>query len=287
VLVAVVLLLVAAGVFYQVRTFVGAPQVRRGRFGDAGTNQSVSVASIHRGDVRILMNALGAVTPLTTVTVNTQISGLLMKVGFKEGQLVHKGDFLAQIDPRPYEVALAEDQAQLARDEAILEQAQMDRDRYKTLSDQSSIARQTYEDQVWVVKQDQGTVDYDKAQIKAQQLNLTYCHIVAPADGRVGLRLIDPGNYVQTSTTSGIVVSRCSIPSRSFSRFPRTRFRGFRRVYTPAPSPRSWSSIGPTSNSWRPANSPRSTTRSTRPRGRFDCARISTTPPTSCFRANS
>ncbi len=206
VLVAVVLLLVAAGVFYQVRTFVGAPQVRRGRFGDAGTNQSVSVASIHRGDVRILMNALGAVTPLTTVTVNTQISGLLMKVGFKEGQLVHKGDFLAQIDPRPYEVALEEDQAQLARDEAILEQAQMDRDRYKTLSDQSSIARQTYEDQVWVVKQDQGTVDYDKAQIKAQQLNLTYCHIVAPADGRVGLRLIDPGNYVQTSTTSGIVV---------------------------------------------------------------------------------
>jgi len=206
VLVAAVLLLIAAGVFYQVRSFLGAPQVRRGRYADAATNQSVSVASIRRGDVRILINALGAVTPLTTVTVNTQISGLLMKVGFKEGQLVHKGDFLAQIDPRPYEVALEEDQAQLARDEATLKQAQMDLERYKTLSDQSSIARQTYEDQGWVVKQDQGTVDYDRAQIKAQQLNLVYCRIVAPADGRVGLRLIDPGNYVQTSTTTGIVV---------------------------------------------------------------------------------
>jgi multidrug efflux system membrane fusion protein len=199
-------LIIAAGIFYQARSFLVQPQVRRGRFGDAGTNQSVSVARIGRGDVRVLLNALGAVTPLTTVTVNTQISGILMRVGFKEGQLVHKGDFLAQIDPRPYEVALEADQAQLARDEATLEQAQMDLDRYKTLSDQSSIARQTYEDQIWVVKQDQGTVDYDKAQIKAQQLNLVYCHIVAPADGRVGLRLIDPGNYVQTATTTGIVV---------------------------------------------------------------------------------
>jgi len=205
-LVAAVLLIIAAGIAYQAYTFLAQPQARRGRFGGATTDQSVAVATIGRGDIRIVMNALGAVTPLTTVTINTQISGILMKVGFKEGQLVRKGDFLAQIDPRPYQVALEEDQAQLARDEATLKQAQMDLDRYKTLSEQSSIARQTYEDQVWVVKQDQGTVDYDHAQIKAQQLNLVYCHIVAPADGRVGLRLIDPGNYVQTSTTSGIVV---------------------------------------------------------------------------------
>jgi membrane fusion protein, multidrug efflux system len=164
------------------------------------------VKTITRGDIRMVVNALGAVTPLTTVTVTTQISGLLMEVGFKEGQLVHKGQFLAQIDPRPYQVALEEDQAQLARDEATLKQAQMDLERYKTLADQTSIARQTYEDQVWVVKQNQGTVDFDKAQIKAQQLNLTYCRIVAPSDGRVGLRLVDPGNYVQTTSTSGIVV---------------------------------------------------------------------------------
>jgi membrane fusion protein, multidrug efflux system len=154
----------------------------------------------------LTLRALGAVTPLTTVTVNTQISGLLMSVGFKEGQSVRKGQFLAQIDPRPYEAALEQDVAQLARDEATLKQAQMDLTRYKTLADQVSIPRQTYEDQVWIVKQDQGTVDYDKAQIKAQQLNLYYCHIIAPSDGRVGLRLVDPGNYVQAGSSTGLVV---------------------------------------------------------------------------------
>ncbi len=198
--------IILAAVIYQIVTFLSQPAVRRGRFADAGTPQSVGVKRIHRGDIRLTINALGAVTPLTTITVNTQISGQLMEVGFKEGQLVHKGQFLAQIDPRPYQVALEQDQAQLARDQATLQQAQMDLERYKTLADQTSIARQTYEDQVWVVKQAQGTVDFDKAQIKAQQLNLVYCRIMAPADGRVGLRLIDPGNFVQTASSSGIVV---------------------------------------------------------------------------------
>ncbi len=198
--------IILAVVIYQSVTFLKQPVVRRGRFADAGTPQSVGVKTIQRGDIRLILNALGTVTPLTTVTVNTQISGLLMEVGFKEGQLVKKGQFLAQIDPRPYEVALEQDEAQLARDQATLQQAQMDLERYKTLADQTSIARQTYEDQVWVVKQDQGTVDYDKAQIKAQQLNLVYCHIVAPSDGRVGLRLVDPGNFVQSTSSTGIVV---------------------------------------------------------------------------------
>ncbi len=196
---------IVAVIVYQVVTFIFQPQQRRGRFLDAG-NQPVGVARIRRGDIRLTVRALGAVTPLTTVTVNTQINGLLMSVGFKEGQLVHKGQFLAQIDPRPYQVALEQDEAELARDEATFKQAQMDLGRYQTLAQQTSIPRQTYEDQVWTVKQDQATVDYDKAQIKAQQLNLTYCHIVAPSDGRVGLRLVDPGNYVQTSSTTGLVV---------------------------------------------------------------------------------
>jgi membrane fusion protein, multidrug efflux system len=197
--------IVIAAIVYRSVTFVSQPPPRRGRFQDNG-NQPVGVARIGRGDIRMTLRALGAVTPLATVTVTTQINGYLMSVGFKEGQLVKKGQLLALIDPRPYEVALEQDRAQLARDEATLKQAQMDLERYRTLSDQQSIARQTYEDQVWTVKQDQGTVDYDKAQIKAQQLNLTYCHIVAPTDGRVGLRQVDPGNYVQTSSTSGIVV---------------------------------------------------------------------------------
>src|SRR6202167_1460435 len=196
---------VVAVIVYRSVTFVAPPPPRRGRFQDGG-NQPVGVAKIGRGDIRLTLRALGAVTPLATVTVTTQINGYLMSVGFKEGQLVHKGQLLAQIDPRPYEVALEQDKAQLARDDATLKQAQMDLTRYETLSQQQSIARQTYEDQVWTVKQDQGTVDFDKAQIKAQQLNLTYCHIVAPTDGRVGLRQVDPGNYVQTSSATGIVV---------------------------------------------------------------------------------
>jgi membrane fusion protein, multidrug efflux system len=201
----VVIAAIVAAIIYQAVTFIFQPQQRRGRFLDGG-NQPVGVARIHRGDIRLSVRALGAVTPLTTVTVNSQISGQLMSVGFKEGQLVHKGQFLAQIDPRPYQVALEQDEAQLARDDATLKQAQMDLARYQTLSQQVSIPRQTYEDQVWIVKQDQGTVDYDKAQIKAQQLNLVYCHIVAPSDGRVGLRLVDPGNYVQAGSSTGIVV---------------------------------------------------------------------------------
>jgi membrane fusion protein, multidrug efflux system len=193
-------------VVYRSVTFVNQPQQQgRRRFQD-GNNQPVGVAHIDRGDIRLTLRALGAVTPLATVTVTSQISGYLMSVDFKEGQLVKKGELLAQIDPRPYQIALEQDQAQLARDDATLKQAQMDLTRYETLSGQQSIARQTYEDQVWTVKQNQGTVAYDKAQIKAQQLNLIYCRIVAPTDGRVGLRQVDPGNYVQTGSTTGIVV---------------------------------------------------------------------------------
>jgi len=177
--------------------------VRRGR--NLGT-QPVGVTSIKTGDIRIVIDALGTVTPLATVTVQTQINGQLVKVGFKEGQRVHAGDFLAQIDPRPYEVALEQYQGQLERDRATLKQAQMDLTRYQGLQHLDAIARQTAEDQVWVVRQDAGTVTLDEAQVKAQQLNLTYCHIVSPVNGRVGLRLVDPGNYVQTSSTTGIAV---------------------------------------------------------------------------------
>ncbi len=205
ILLAVLAFLAVAAIAYRSVTFVSQPPPRRGRF-QGGGDQPVGVAKIGRGDIRLTLRALGAVTPLATVTVSTQISGYLMSVDFKEGQLVHKGQMLAQIDPRPYEVALEQDKAQLARDEATAQQAQMDLARYQTLSQQQSIARQTYEDQVWTVKQDQGTVDYDKGLIKAQELNLAYCRISAPTDGRVGLRQIDPGNYVQTGSTTGIVV---------------------------------------------------------------------------------
>ncbi len=168
---------ILAAIIYQAVTFISQPQQRRGRFLDGG-NQPVGVTRIRRGDIRLSLRALGAVTPLTTVTVNSQINGQLMSVGFKEGQFVHKGEFLAQIDPRPYQVALEQDVAQLARDDATLKQAQMDLTRYQTLVQQVSIRARPTRIRVWIVKQDQGTVDFDKAQIKAQQLNLIYCHIV-------------------------------------------------------------------------------------------------------------
>jgi multidrug efflux system membrane fusion protein len=198
-------------IVYRSVTFVNEPQQQRRRWRQE--NPPVGVAHIDRGDIRLTLRALGAVTPLATITVTSQISGYLLSVGFQEGQRVKKGQLLAQIDPRPYQVALEQAQAQLARDQATLEQARMDLTRYETLSGQQSIARQTYEDQVWTVKQDRGTVDYDKALIKAQQLNLTYCRIVAPADGRVGLRQVDPGNYVQTGSTTGIVVLTVLAPT--------------------------------------------------------------------------
>jgi multidrug efflux system membrane fusion protein len=161
---------------------------------------------VEKGDMPVTLSQLGTVTPLATVTVKTQLSGYLVQVAFKEGQMVSKGDFLAQIDPRPYQVALEQAQAQLGKDQALLKNAQLDLQRYNTLVAQNSIAKQTRDTQVSLVAQDEATVKADQAQIDAQKLNLTYCRIVSPVTGRVGLRQVDAGNYVQTSDPNGIVV---------------------------------------------------------------------------------
>jgi membrane fusion protein, multidrug efflux system len=172
----------------------------------AGGLQSVGAATIALGNIRVIVNALGTVTPLATVTVQTQISGQLTAVGFTEGQLVNKGDFLAQIDARPYEIAKSQAEGQLAHDQGLLAQAQTDLKRYQGLLAQNSIARQQAEDQAFLVQQYEGTVKLDQAQVDAQALNVAYCHIVSPVTGRIGLRLVDPGNYVQTSSSSSIAV---------------------------------------------------------------------------------
>jgi multidrug efflux system membrane fusion protein len=168
--------------------------------------QTVGAATAALGDVRVILNELGTVTPLATVTVQTQINGQLTDVGFTEGQLVKKGDFLAQIDPRPYEYLKEQYEGQLAHDQGLLAQAQMDQKRYETLAQQNSIARQQAEDQVFIVQQYAGSVKQDQGLVDAQALNIAYCRIVSPITGRVGLRLVDPGNYVQTTNTGGIAV---------------------------------------------------------------------------------
>jgi membrane fusion protein, multidrug efflux system len=200
-------LIIAIGlafVAYRVVTAVQVPPATRGRF--QGGSQAVGASTASLNNVPIVVDALGTVTPLVTVTVQSQISGYLTKVAFKEGQAVQKGGFLAQIDPRPYEILRTQYQGQLARDQGLLSQAQMDLKRYQTLAKQNSIALQQAEDQVFIVQQYQGTVKQDQALIDAQTLNISYCHIVSPVTGRIGLRLVDPGNYVQASSSTGLAV---------------------------------------------------------------------------------
>ncbi|MDA8050212.1 MAG: MdtA/MuxA family multidrug efflux RND transporter periplasmic adaptor subunit [Rhodospirillales bacterium] len=168
--------------------------------------QPVGVASATKGNMPVILNALGTVTPIASVTVRTQINGTLMQLGFKEGETVAKGQFLAQIDPRPYQVALEQAEGQLAHDAALLHQAQSDLARYERLKAQNSIAEQQVSDQQFLVQQYLGTVKTDQAAIDNARLNLAYCHIISPIAGRVGLRQVDLGNYVQTSDTNGIVV---------------------------------------------------------------------------------
>jgi multidrug efflux system membrane fusion protein len=166
----------------------------------------VSVAKVTSGDMHVVLRGIGTVTPAATITVQTQISGLLMKVGFKEGQLVHKGQLLDLIDPRPYEIALAQAEGTLKHDQGLLAEARVDLARYQVLAAQNSIARQTAEDQQFVVDQDEGTVLTDEATVRSDKLNIAYCHITAPVTGRVGLRLVDAGNYVQAGSSTGLAV---------------------------------------------------------------------------------
>lgn len=200
-----VLVVLAALGFGLYRIAVIAPSTRQPSPSEQATPQPVGIATIGTGTIQVVVTALGTVTPITTVTVKTQVNGQLMSVGFEEGQTVKKGDFLAQIDPRPFQVAEQQWEGQLVHDQGLLDQAHMDLARYQELMKKDSIARQQAEDQIYVVKQYEGSVRTDQAQIDAQKLNLIYARIVSPVDGRVGIRMVDPGNYVQT-TDPGLVV---------------------------------------------------------------------------------
>lgn len=166
----------------------------------------VQTASAATGQMGIYVEALGTVTPVYTVTVTSRVQGQIMQVDYREGQIVHKGDALLEIDTRPYEAALTQAQGQLAHDTALLSEARIDLDRYKAALARNAISEQQVYDQEQLVLQDQGTVQNDQGAVANAQVNLVYCHITSPIDGRVGLRLVDPGNIVQANSTTSLVV---------------------------------------------------------------------------------
>lgn len=178
----------------------------RGGGGGGFGQTTVGVAKAEIGSIPITVDALGTVTPTANVIVRTRIAGVLEKVDFREGQMVRQGQRLALVDPRPYQVAVDQAQAQLAHDEALLANAKVDLQRYKTLWEQNSGSKQQYDTQAALVRQDEATVKADQANLRNAKLNLAYCTIVAPVAGRIGLRKVDPGNFVQTGDANGVVV---------------------------------------------------------------------------------
>jgi len=198
--------LILAGVAAVLLIFVLWHLISRKPVVHGASPQVVQVARAVRGDMPETLMELGTVTPNATVTVLPQLSGYLTEVGYREGQDAVKGQFLAQIDPRQYEIDLQQTQAQLLKDQSVLTQARSDLARYHQLREQKAIAEQIVTDQEFLVEQDEAMVKIDQANIAQYRLDLVYCHITAPVSGRVGLRLVDPGNYVTASSSTGIVV---------------------------------------------------------------------------------
>jgi multidrug efflux system membrane fusion protein len=232
----------------------------RGGF-DPNRAQPVSAVPARLGDINVIQTALGTVTAGRVVTVKPRVDGQLQSVSFSEGQLVKENQVLAQIDPVPLQVALAQAEGQLARDAAQLNNARLDLDRYKGLLAQDSIAAQQVDQQAALVRQLEGTVKVDQAGVDSAKLQLSYTRIVAPISGRLGLRLVDPGNMIKQSDASGIAVITQVDPIAILFTIPQdalprvlARLRGGERPpRAGTSSPRASSSRPTTRSTWPPA----------------------------------
>jgi multidrug efflux system membrane fusion protein len=209
VLVWILLLLIAGAIFYFALQYHGNAQTTaqpsRRRMGSV----PITVATVKKGNIGVYLEAIGTVTPVYTASISAQINGLVTAVNYREGQMVQKGDLLIEINPGIYQAQVLQAQGALERDTNLLAQARMDLERYRAAWARNGIPKQTLDDQEKLVLQDEGTVKNDEGTLQYDQVQLGYCHITAPITGRLGLRLVDPGNVVQASssgTSSALVV---------------------------------------------------------------------------------
>ena len=207
----ILLLAIAGGAAYlfpKITQNAQQPQNKKGggKGGDGGRPVPVVAANARRGDMPVYLNGLGSVIAFNTVTVRTRVDGQIMKVYFTEGQFVKENDVLIDIDPRPFQVQLEQAEGQLARDQAMLDNAKIDLQRYQVLFSQEAVPKQTLDTQVATVNQTQATIKSDQAQIDNARLQLTYAHIISPITGRIGLRLVDGGNVVHATDANGLAV---------------------------------------------------------------------------------
>jgi membrane fusion protein, multidrug efflux system len=201
------LLIFGAGFFLVLRHHDGTKKsTTSSRHGAAGGTATVTPVTAQKGNIGVYLDAIGTVTPVYTSSITSQVNGIVTEVHYKEGQMVHKGDPLIEIDSRPYRATLLQAQGILERDEGVLAQARMDLDRYRAAWARNAIPKQTLDDQEKLVSQDEGTVKNDQGTVQYDQIQVDYCHIVAPITGRVGLRLVDPGNVVQATGGTTLAV---------------------------------------------------------------------------------
>jgi multidrug efflux system membrane fusion protein len=203
----VLLLIFAVGFFLVLRRHDDSTKsAGSSRRGAGGGPVAVTTATAQKGNIGVYLDAIGTVTPVYTASITSQVTGPVIAVRFKEGQIVRKGDPLIEIDPRPFVATLMQAQGVLERDKALLAQATMDLNRYRDAWSRNAIPKQTLDDQEKIVMQDAGTVKNDEGTVQFDQIQVGYCHIRAPISGRVGLRLVDPGNVVQSSGATTLAV---------------------------------------------------------------------------------